>query len=319
MILILGIPSESPVSMLTDACRADQLPFVLFNQRTQARWRLDTDNNQVDNSLFTDGEREVRFANLTGIYLRTMDHTKIPEYENSPQKAQIEAMYLRLFKLLDVVTIPRVVNPPSPMMSNGSKPYQAMIIRDHGLSIPETCITSNREVAAEFIARYGSVIYKSISGARSIVTKTTPGSLEQLEKIRFCPVQFQECVQGENIRVHVVGEKLFATRIISEAVDYRYGHQEGKTAKLEPYTPDAELSAKCLRLAATLRLPFAGIDLMMARDGRTICFEVNPSPGYSYYESHTHQPISHALAAYLGQGRGRGRGQGQGRGQVGQG
>ncbi len=302
MILILGIPSESPVSMLTAACRAGGYPFVLFSQRTQEHWRIETDNNHVDNSIFTDGTREVRFANLTGIYLRTMDPTKIPEFENSPQKAQIEAMYLRLFKLLDVVTIPRVVNPPSPMMSNGSKPYQAMIIRDHGLSIPETCITSNREVAAEFIARHGSVIYKSISGARSIVTKTTPGSLEQLEKIRFCPVQFQECVQGENIRVHVVGEKLFATRIISDAVDYRYGRREGKTARLESFKLNEELSAKCLRLAASLRLPFAGIDLMMARDGRTVCFEVNPSPGYPYYESNTHQPISHALAAYLSKG-----------------
>jgi hypothetical protein len=29
------------------------------------------------------------------------------------------------------------------------------------------------------------------------------------------------------------------------------------------------------------------------------CFEVNPSPAYSYYESHTGQPISAALARYL--------------------
>jgi hypothetical protein len=32
-----------------------------------------------------------------------------------------------------------------------------------------------------------------------------------------------------------------------------------------------------------------------------ICFEVNPSPGFSYYEGHTGQPISAAIARYLAQ------------------
>jgi glutathione synthase/RimK-type ligase-like ATP-grasp enzyme len=55
----------------------------------------------------------------------------------------------------------------------------------------------------------------------------------------------------------------------------------------------------CLDLAADLRLPFAGIDLKLTPDGRVYCFEVNPSPAYSYYESNTGQPISLALARYL--------------------
>jgi glutathione synthase/RimK-type ligase-like ATP-grasp enzyme len=46
-------------------------------------------------------------------------------------------------------------------------------------------------------------------------------------------------------------------------------------------------------------LLIAGIDLKEAPDGEYYCFEVNPSPGFAYYEQHTGQPISAALVEAL--------------------
>jgi D-alanine-D-alanine ligase-like ATP-grasp enzyme len=48
-----------------------------------------------------------------------------------------------------------------------------------------------------------------------------------------------------------------------------------------------------------LSLPFAGIDLRISDDGRAFCFEVNPCPGFSYYQAHTGQQIARAVAEYL--------------------
>ena len=62
--------------------------------------------------------------------------------------------------------------------------------------------------------------------------------------------------------------------------------------------PD-DVAAKCLALSQRLALPFCGIDLKRTADGRYYCFEVNPSPAYSYYEAQTRQPIARALACYL--------------------
>ena len=62
--------------------------------------------------------------------------------------------------------------------------------------------------------------------------------------------------------------------------------------------PD-ELAERCLRLAQALGLAFAGIDLKLTPDRQVYCFEVNPSPAFSYYEAHTGQPIAHAVARYL--------------------
>ena len=60
-----------------------------------------------------------------------------------------------------------------------------------------------------------------------------------------------------------------------------------------------ELAERCVRLASSLELPFAGVDLKITPENQVYCFEVNPSPAFSYYESHTGQPISGALAACL--------------------
>lgn len=97
----------------------------------------------------------------------------------------------------------------------------------------------------------------------------------------------------------MVGQNAIATKICSDAIDYRYTAREAKHTSLEPFELGAATEKKCVALSHQLKLPFSGIDLMLADDGRTICFEVNPSPGYSYYEHNTGQPISYALAKYL--------------------
>jgi len=228
-----------------------------------------------------------------------MDHTQVPEYLISENKKSIDEVYTKLFKVLDCLEKPHVANKPAPMASNNSKPYQAQIIRKFGLQIPDTTITNDAEEAAAFISKYNSAIYKSISGTRSIVKHIDENALKRLNKILYCPVQFQECVTGTNVRVHVVNETAIATKINSDAVDYRYAHAENKHAELESFTLNPLIADKCIQLSKALELSFTGIDLMLTDDGRTICFEVNPSPGYSYYEANTGQLISHALAYYL--------------------
>src|SRR6185369_16264507 len=75
-----------------------------------------------------------------------------------------------LLRAWSELTPARVVNRPSAMASNGSKPYQAALIRaaaDFG--VPPTLVTTDPEAARRFIAKHGDVIYKSVSAVRSIV------------------------------------------------------------------------------------------------------------------------------------------------------
>lgn len=61
----------------------------------------------------------------------------------------------------------------------------------------------------------------------------------------------------------------------------------------------ADLAGRCVALARDLGLDFAGVDLKFTPDGQAFCFEVNPSPAFTYFETHTGQPIAEDVARHL--------------------
>jgi len=193
-----------------------------------------------------------------------------------------------------------VINRYVAMGSNFSKPYQLQLISEQGFAVPRTLVTNDPDEVLAFRTECGELIYKSISSERSIVHRLRDADLPRLDRIRWCPVQFQEFVDGPNVRVHTVGDRVFATRIDTDAVDYRYAvRQTGRSANFRAVELDDEIQQRCVRLASTLGLDVAGLDLKLASDGRVVCLEVNPSPVFSYYEQFTDQPISDAVAAML--------------------
>jgi len=144
------------------------------------------------------------------------------------------------------------------------------------------------------------VVYKSISGVRSIVQTLDDASAARLERIRWCPVQFQQYVEGVDVRVHTVGEEVIATEIRTNVTDYRYALRAADgEIDLAPRVLEGAVPARCVALAQFLGLAVAGIDLKLAPDGTVYCFEVNPSPAFSFFERNTGQPIARAIARYL--------------------
>jgi hypothetical protein len=61
----------------------------------------------------------------------------------------------------------------------------------------------------------------------------------------------------------------------------------------------AQLAERCRAMALGMGLAVAGIDLRRTPEGRWVCFEVNPSPAFVYYEEATGQPIGQAIAQLL--------------------
>jgi glutathione synthase/RimK-type ligase-like ATP-grasp enzyme len=242
---------------------------------------------------------------LTGVYVRYLG----PEGREPPPNIDpgvVPAMYFEydtgLMALMEDLSC-AVVNRLDGGMSNSSKAYQALIVRQCGLLTPPTLVTNDPQAARSFYDDYnGEVIYKSLSGVRSIVHRLDQEQLARLPLLRHGPAQFQAFIPGDNVRVHTVGEQLFATRVHSETVDYRYASREGGAVEMEPATLPANVAESCLRLARQLDLLFTGIDLKETPEGDYYCFEVNPCPGFLYYEKHTHQPISAALAELLHNG-----------------
>ena len=182
---------------------------------------------------------------------------------------------------------------------NGSKPYQAAQIRAAGFDVPDTLITTDPDAVREFLARHGTVIYKSISGVRSIVSRLAPEHLPRLEDVASCPTQFQQFIPGQDYRVHVVAADTLACKMITDVDDYRYAARQGAKASIRPASVPGEIADRCRRMAEAMGLLVAGVDLRRTPDDRWYCFEVNPSPAFNYYQERTGQRIDQAIAGLL--------------------
>lgn len=326
IVLLLGIPSEPPLQFVANALSSHGLPFVMWNQRTVPETEVDVRlaDGAVSGEIHSpDGN--VSLDDVVGVYVRLTDSRTLPELiwldDDSEPVRHAERVTDALLTWLDL-TDARVVNRYDACLSNGSKPYQAQLIAADFL-VPDTLVTTNAEAARAFWAEHQRVVYKSVSGQRSIVQELTEHDAPRLDALVHCPTQFQQLIDGQDVRVHTLATgEVFATAITSPVVDYRYATSlTGQNAGYAALDISPELANRCLELAARLELAFAGIDLKITPEGAVYCLEVNPSPAYAAYESVTHQPLASALARYLSQGgtpmaavgvsRGLGRGRGR--------
>ena len=248
------------------------------------------------------GDLETDLQRVTAAYLRPDDWRRIPSVAQAGLASDLARRACETQEALvswSEVATARVVNRPSAMASNFSKPYQLSLIRAAGFATPATLVTTDPGAVLDFEKHHGALIYKSVSGVRSVVSRLGAEHLDRLTDVAACPTQFQAYVDGDDYRVHVVGSRLFATRIRCAATDYRYASRSGARVEIIACALPEEIAARCRGLAATLGLALTGIDLRLDRTGRWVCFEANPSPAFTFYEAHAAQPIAAAVADLL--------------------
>ncbi len=303
MILLCGIPNDSPLLLLADALEEAGYDYILLNQRqfSQLAIRYEWIGGELVGELQIDRQL-YPLQGITGIYNRAMNHDTLPEYQclppNDPMRLTAARFTEGILGWIDMATC-RVLNRSYAMSSNSSKPYQMLQIRKAGFGVPPSLITNQPSDVPLYQQSRGALIFKSASGVRSIVRELENEYLERLDHLTACPALFQQKLVGTNIRVHVVGKRVFAHRIESGYVDYRYASRNGSTTKMIPWQLPDSIARQCIHLSQLLHLPLAGIDLFETETGDYHCFEVNPSPGFSYFEEHTGQRISLAIADYL--------------------
>lgn len=284
-----------------EAAERAGIDHVVINQRHAADDDVFVDpSNPAEGWLVIDG-REVPLGAVDGVYVRIMEPSRLPEQaarvdpERVARSAAFHAMFLAWVECAPC----RVANRTVPMASNGSKPYQAQLIHAVGFDTPPTLVTDDPVEVARFEALHGQLVYKSTSSVRSIVRVLDAGARDRLHLLGSLPTQFQRCEPGPDVRVHVVGDRVFAARARSDAVDYRYATHDGHDVEIEAIDVPAEVAERCVALATLLDLAFCGVDLRERPDGSWVCFEVNPSPGYSWYETAADLPISDHLVMWL--------------------
>lgn len=292
MILLWGLEADSPLAAVRAQLEEAGAPTVFVDQREVLGARLDDGRLQLSSGM-------VDLAQVTAAYVRPYESSKLPVVARAGEAAQrrVAAFDEGLWAWAEAAPA-LVVNRPSAMAHNGSKPYQVNQARSLGFAVPETLLTTDPAAVHAFLAEHGDVIYKSISAVRSVVTRLRASDLDRLGDVASCPTQFQAYVPGTDHRVHVVGDGVYCCRIESTADDYRYATREATAVERRPTALPAEWADRCRALARLEGLHVAGVDLRLTPAGEWCCFEINPSPAFTYYDTPGHE-IARAVAGLL--------------------
>jgi len=288
VIVVWGALDDPPVSHVLNTLRTRGAEVLHLDRARVGALDFDvTLDREATGWIALDGKR-IPLDTISAMYLR-------PEAQQGGRATSTTACLLAIASILDAV----VVNRPAAGRSNLTKPFQLAAISDAGLTVPPTLVTTDPAAARQFVDRHGRVVYKSISGIRSIVATLDATDADRLSGVSTGPVQLQRWIEGIDVRVHVVGTQWFATAIECAATDYRYAGSADDKMAIIATDIDRELGDRLVRLAASMGLLVAGIDLRLTPDDEWFCFEVNPSPGFTFYEDATGQQIAAAVCDLL--------------------
>jgi glutathione synthase/RimK-type ligase-like ATP-grasp enzyme len=279
VILLWGTSNDEPLALVLAELQKRGAQWILADQDKPLA--VVAVHDQPGALVAIDG-KQIDLNSLTAAYLR-------------PQQRVIGTFDQVLMAWADATAHTLIVNRPAAMSANACKPFQARWVQRHGFAVPATILTTSAQEVRAFKAQHSQVIYKSISGVRSIVTRLRDD--RSLDNLQYCPTQFQEYVSGTDYRAHLVGDALFSCRIESDADDYRY--PSGERPILSEARLPVEVGARLRAMVTDMGLYLAGVDLRLTPAGEWFCFEVNPSPGYSYFSNATGQPIAAAIADIL--------------------
>lgn len=207
----------------------------------------------------------------------------------------------------------RWLNAPANIARAEDKALQLAAANEIGLQIPPTIITNDFETAVSFMSEgvtVGKAFHTSFLDDANgeadrimFTTRLADGHRLTRESLSVAPVIFQqEIMKAYDVRVTVVGNRLFAATIGSQTkaettVDWRRGaYPDLPHARHE--LPD-EVASRCISLVRLLGLKFAALDFVLDRAGEYWFLESNPNGQWAWIESRTGLPISSAIVDEL--------------------
>ena len=199
----------------------------------------------------------------------------------------------------------QVVNPPKAIECAVDKYLTTVRLAEAGLPVPETVVCETASYAMEvFETLGGDVVIKPIFGSegRGIVRVSDPDlalrtfrTIERTQSILY----LQRFIDhpGCDLRVMVLDGKILGGMQRCCPDDFRVNVSRSGHARQIELTSEQEEWA--IRSAAAVGAPFAGIDLLTDREGRSYVIEVNGVPGWQAFRRVTGCDVATQVIQYL--------------------
>lgn len=207
------------------------------------------------------------------------------------------------------------VNDPDARNRAEHKPLQQLLAGRLGFAMPETLVTNDPDEVRHFIAASGGrVVYKTLhpaawsDGAKRWQPATELVSADDVcddDSVALVPAIYQQLVPKlYELRVTVIGNRLFAARLDSQATEH--GRLDWRRAGNAIHAEACELpdaiAELCLALTCRLGLVFGCIDLIVRPDGTHVFLEINQMGQFLFVEQWTGMPLLDPFCELLLQG-----------------
>ncbi|MFH1308431.1 MAG: hypothetical protein ABIH51_00265 [Patescibacteria group bacterium] len=192
------------------------------------------------------------------------------------------------------------------------KLYQLNLATQIGLDVPNTLVTSDPDRVRTFYKEHNGNIIVKLLGVSPIVNqvlytnKVTSEYLAQIESVKMSPSIFQVDIPKEyDLRITVVGDKIFPVKIHSQedeetSLDWRRKPKLNDfDVKIEQIVLSAEVELSIRRYMKAIGLRYGCIDMIVAKKGKHIFLEINPSGQWYFVQLRTEAKIAKAIADLL--------------------
>ncbi len=303
IILIIGTPDDPPSVDMQKRIEARGGRTAMFDTtRFPVETRLTYTPDSPVKGYFQESasSTKIPLTEIRSVYRRWSKGINAP-YEPDPVLSEIvywniESAIGSFCRNLDCLW----VNTAEATDMHRYKGYQLKILQAAGIRIPKTLITNDPDEVIHFYETMGkNVIYKPVRGWAHTERLTDEHlTSDRLETLAKSPIKLQELIPGQDHRVYLVKDEIFAMAIQSGTLDFR---ENSHAPRVKTKLPDVAAS-ECLRVAELLNLVFTGIDVRRTPDGEYVFFEANPTPVFLFDEQATGFPIGERLVDILMKG-----------------
>lgn len=202
---------------------------------------------------------------------------------------------------------PLWVNHPLREAAADYKPAQLAVAQSLGLTVPPTLVTNDPDTARQFTAAYGPVIAKALrwtpyerngvpmtSWAEPVVTDEIDDTLSAAPHLLQARVE-----KVADLRVLIVGRRVFAVRIDSGLLDWRTDYE---ALSYSVVCLPERLEKALLAFLDHFDLVSGSFDLALDGKGDFHWLELNPNGQWGWLEEKTGLEMSAAIADLLIQG-----------------
>lgn len=316
MILLVTNRRDLTTDYIVRELEVRSLSYVRLNTEALGSAQVVLRPDRPDEDVLEVEGQMLRLAAVTAAYFRRPEAPQPPEGVGPAEtRAYCAAEWAALLKTLIGRFDGLWFNDPTAIVRAEDKPRQLLAARRVGLRVPATVITNRPDVARPFLAAPDRIAkplrqaeIDSPDGAEVIfTTRLDAAGLGSDVGIAAAPLILQqEIAKACDLRVTVVGDRLFCVAIGSQAhdetqVDWRRGVRPDLLHQVT--TLPAEVTEGCLALTRDLGLRFGAIDLVRTPEGEHWFLEINPNGQWAWIEQRTGLPIAAAIVDELAKGR----------------